>query len=164
MTGEAVSDKRATTTTDDDAGQWRLFELAPRLARLENAVLKRLSPPVTFGQFRILRKVAAGRDTLTELGSDGTLSLAALSESVDALVRKGALERETDRRDRRSMRLSLTGCGERLLEDGHRLLDDLAAQICGGMTETRRLHLREGIEMIDDRVTDLLRGGGGGAV
>lgn len=124
-------------------------------------MLKQLSPPLTFGQFRLLRQIADGRDTLTELGSDGTLSLAALSESVDALVRKGALERQADRRDRRSMRLTLTDGGARLLSDGGRLLDDLAAQICGGMDDDRRLRLWREVEVVHDRVTDLLRGGGG---
>jgi DNA-binding MarR family transcriptional regulator len=65
--------------------------------------------------------------SLVVLASRGPQSVAALAEAVgvtpptatrmcDRLVRKGLVSRRADRRDRRQMRISLTGGGRRLVD------------------------------------------------
>lgn len=137
-------------------GLW-LFELAPRLTRLENAVLQDVEPGLTFRQYRILRRVVEGETTITAIGKHATITLPAISESVDGLVRKGLLERHTDARDRRAANLVLTDAGHRALADGQQRLDVLAESILEGMPARRRQQLRRDVSRVRDRVTTLLR-------
>ncbi len=140
--------------TSDDL--W-LFELAPRLTRLENAVLQDVKPGLTFRQYRIMRRVAEGTTTITEIGRHATISLPAISQSVDGLVRKGLLERHTDARDRRAANLVLTDAGHRALDEAQARLDVLAESILEGMPAHRREQLRLDVSRVRDRVTSLLR-------
>jgi DNA-binding MarR family transcriptional regulator len=137
-------------------GLW-LFELAPRLTRLENAVLQDVEPGLTFRQYRILLRVVEGETTITAIGKHATITLPAISESVDGLVRKGLLERHTDTRDRRAANLVLTEAGRRALDDAQRRLDVLAESILEGMPARRRQQLRRDVSQLRDRVTALLR-------
>lgn len=134
-----------------------LFELAPRLTRLENAVLQAVEPGLTFRQYRILRRVAEGEATITAIGNSATITLPAISESVDGLVRKGLLERHTDARDRRASNLVLTTEGHRALADAQARLDDLAESILANMGSDRREQLRRDVSRVRDRVTAMLR-------
>lgn len=137
-------------------GLW-LFELAPRLTRLENAVLQDVDPALTFRQYRILRRVVEGETTITAIGRHATITLPAISESVDGMVRKGLLERHTDVRDRRAAHLVLTDAGRRALDEAQRRLDVLAETILEGMSPRRRQQLRRDTSLVRDRVTALLR-------
>lgn len=137
-------------------GLW-LFELAPRLTRLENAVLQDVEPSLTFRQYRILRRVLEGETTITAIGRHATITVPAISESVNGLVRKGLLERHTDVRDRRATNLVLTDAGHHALEDAQQRLDVLAEQILEGMPSRRRNQLRRDVSRVRDRVTALLR-------
>jgi MarR family transcriptional regulator, organic hydroperoxide resistance regulator len=137
-------------------GLW-LFELAPRLTRLENAVLQDVEPGLTFRQYRILRRVVEGETTITAIGKHATITLPAISESVDGLVRKGLLERHTDVRDRRAANLVLTEDGHRALDEAQQRLDVLAESILDGMSARRRQQLRRDVTHVRDRVTALLR-------
>ncbi len=141
------------------AGLW-LFELAPRLTRLENAVLQEVEPPLTFRQYRILRRVTEGRRTITAIGQHATISLPAISESVDGLVRKGLLERRPDTKDRRAANLVLTEAGLRTLDEADARLDALAEEILGDLSARRRAQLRRELSRVSGRVTALLRGRG----
>lgn len=134
-----------------------LFELAPRLTRLENGVLREVGPGLTFRQYRILRRVSEGETTITAIGQHATISLPAISESVDGLVRKGLLERHTDPYDRRASNLVLTEAGRGVLDEAQRRLDTLAESILQGMGVQRREQLRRDVSRVRDRVTALLR-------
>lgn len=135
-----------------------LFELAPRLTRLENNVLRVVEPGLTFRQYRIMRRVEEGTTTITELGQQATISLPAISESVDGMVRKGLLERHPDAHDRRAANLVLTDAGRRALGEAQERLDVLAESIFEDTTPDRREQLRQDVSRIRDRVTALLRG------
>lgn len=137
-------------------GLW-LFELAPRLTRLENAVLKEVDPPLTFRQYRVLRRIVEGHTTVTAIGRLATITLPAVSESIDGLVRRGLLARQVDESDRRSSVLSLTAQGERSLADADARLDDLAVRILGELELDDRDGLARGVSLVSARVTELLR-------
>lgn len=151
----SVNDPRAATS-DGDGGLW-LFELATRLTRLENAVLRDVEPGLTFRQYRLLRRIADGTSTLTALGRQVTISLPALSESIDTLVRKGLAERRVDATDRRVANLILTGRGQGVLAEAQAELDALADTITADLSTTRRDELRDDVARVADRVTELLR-------
>lgn len=137
-------------------GLW-LFELAPRLTRLENAVLKEVDPPLTFRQYRVLRRIVEGHTTVTAIGRLATITLPAVSESIDGLVRRGLLARQVDESDRRSSVLTLTAQGERSLADADARLDELAVRILSELELDDRDGLARGVSLVSARVTELLR-------
>jgi DNA-binding MarR family transcriptional regulator len=139
-----------------EAAGLALFELAPRLTRLENAVLRDVTPPLTFRQYRILQRVAQGRTTLTALGRLATISLPAVSESVEGLVRKGLLRRRVDADDRRAVNLQLTKSGQRALDTAERLLVEAAQRLLDGVPVRRRVALEADVRRITERVTRAL--------
>lgn len=134
-----------------------LFELAPRLTRLENALLKALAEPLTFRQYRLLLRVSEGSSTLTELRRPSTLTLAAVSESVDGLVQRGLLSRVADERDRRAVTISITGAGAEALAAAGAVLDRLAADLVEGLGAEAAQQVRGWLTGVLDQVTDRLR-------
>lgn len=142
----------------------RLFELAPRITRLENAVLSESDPSLTFRQFRLLTRIAEGENTITRLGRIATISLPAISESVEGLVRKGLVVRTTDTNDRRAVNLALTEAGERARSLGESLLAKAAADLLAELPMQTRQRLAEDLEAIGDQVAQALLSGqhGGG--
>lgn len=137
---------------DIDAGH-ALFELAPRLTRLENAALRAVDPPLTFRQYRLLQRVADGYTTVTALGRLATITLPAISESVDVLVRKELLDRRASERDRRESNLSLTPTGVRALDQANDLLAEIAQTILSGVSARRRPTLARDARRVIDQVT-----------
>lgn len=133
-----------------------LLELAPRLTRLENVVLGEIDPPLTFRQYRLLERVSQGHATITGLGRLATITLPAVSESVDVLVRKGLLVRRTSEHDRRESRLSLTSSGRRALLAARRALDGLAATILSEVNPRRWGTLARDARIVGARVTEEL--------
>ncbi len=144
---------------NDVSAALRLFELAPRITRLENAVLAGATPALTFRQFRLLTRISQGLTTITQLGRIATISLPAISESVEGLVRKGLVVRTTDPDDRRAVNLALTDEGEEALRTGEELLADAAAQLLEEISPSGRERLTVDLERISERVAEaLLRG------
>lgn len=146
--GHRIEDPR----TDVEAGH-ALFELAPRLTRLENAVLRSVTPPLTFRQYRLLERVAEGHTTVTALGRLATITLPAVSESVDVLVRKGLLDRRSNALDRRESNLYLTETGTQALKQAQALLAETARTILSGVPARRRVTLAKDVRKVIDEVT-----------
>jgi len=138
-----------------DAGL-ALLELAPRLTRLENSVLGDVDPPLTFRQYRLLERISQGHTTITALGRLATITLPAVSESVDVLVRKGLLARGPSARDRRESHLAVTEPGLRALSAARAALDDLASTVLSGVLPRRRTTLARDVRAVSARVTEEL--------
>lgn len=89
---------------------------------------------LTLGQFFTMEALANAELRSCELAERMALSRSTISTTVDALVRRGYVERREDPADRRSVRLSLTSEGERVhaayqqraAEESMRLLAGLA--------------------------------------
>lgn len=133
-----------------------LLEIAPRLTRLENSVLGELEQPLTFRQYRLLERVSQGHTTITALGRLATITLPAVSESVDVLVRKGLLTRGPSERDRRESVLSLTSAGTAALVAARTALDGLAATILVGIGSRRLAPLARDARAVGSSVTEQL--------
>lgn len=134
-----------------------LFELAPRLTRLENALLKRLAEPLTFRQYRLLCRVEEGSSTLTELRTPSILSLAAVSESVEGLVQRQLLDRAVDPSDRRAVTISLTERGRQAAAAASRLLDGCGFELVADLRLEDVQAIEEVLAHVRDRVTERLR-------
>lgn len=70
---------------------------------------------ISVEQFHILRHIHAGLGSVSELAEVKKLSRPAISQAVEALVRKGLVSRSPDPKDRRHVRLDLTAAGCSLL-------------------------------------------------
>lgn len=119
-------------------------------------MLSEVTPPLTFRQYRILQRVAEGRTTVTALGRLATITLPAVSESVDVLVRKGLLERRTSPEDRRASDLLLTDDGVAALSTADRLLTDTAGSVLAGVPLERRAALAADLRHVTEHVTRAL--------
>lgn len=133
-----------------------LFELAPRLTRLQNALLKEIAEPLTIRQYRLLLRVHQGASTLTELRTPSTLSLAAVSESVDGLVQRGLLARAVDAADRRAISISITDPGRGAVREAAAMLDVLAIELVGGLAVADPDRVHAVLGELGTRVTERL--------
>lgn len=70
---------------------------------------------ITVEQFHVLRFVRKGM-SISELATAKNISRPAISQAVDALVKKGLLTRTQSPNDRRYVELTLTGDGNALLD------------------------------------------------
>lgn len=116
-------------------------------------MLRSVDPPLTFRQYRLLERVADGFTTVTALGRLATITLPAISESVDVLVRKGLLDRRANEQDRRESNLHLTTAGTHALEQANALLAQTAQQILTGVPARRRATLTRDTRRVIEQVT-----------
>lgn len=93
---------------------------------------------------------------MTELGRHATITLPAISESVDGLVAKGLLIRRANERDRRESHLLLTEAGREALREATTLLAGSAQRILRGVPESRRATLARDLRAVKEEATDAL--------
>jgi len=102
------------------------------LARLAR-VLERGCGDLTLAQYRILALVADGEERASDLAGRLALARPTVSATVDTLVERGLVDRAVVADDRRSLRLSATSAGRRVLRDSERSmrerLDTLLAHV-----------------------------------
>jgi MarR family transcriptional regulator, organic hydroperoxide resistance regulator len=134
-----------------------LFELAPRLVRLQDMSLRTMKPSITFVQFRLLQRVAEGRQTLTAISQKSTLSLPTLSERIEGAVKKKLLRRKSDPLDRRASILALTLLGEASIIEAKSRLDRLDEWMLGALSESAYQQFRRFSRDLDDRLIGVLR-------
>lgn len=84
-------------------------------------ILDRTAAPLSTSQFRILRRVAAGGERAAHLAERLAVRKPTLSALADGLVNAGYLVRESDKTDRRVVRLHLTADGERALAETEKI-------------------------------------------
>jgi DNA-binding MarR family transcriptional regulator len=86
-----------------------------------------------------------------------TISLAAISQSVEVLVQRGLLRRDRDPKDGRRSILSLTGAGRRALAEASARMAELAAHLAREPDEQQVAELRHALRLLRERVVALLR-------
>lgn len=127
-----------------------LLELSPRIAHLARHALAGVQPPLSYAQYRALLHISRGKKTLTDLRSPATLALSTLSEIIDALRKRGLVERNPSERDRRAMELSLTQEGERALREAQERLDALARRLTASVSPAARAWLSETLAPVNE--------------
>lgn len=134
-----------------------LLGVAALVARLESETLASLEPSLTSRQYRLLRVIDQGQETATMIYENATISLAAISQSVDLLVQRGLLRRARDPEDGRRVILSLTDPGRAVLAEAAARMDTLAAHLIGEPAEQQVTELRQALRLLRERVVTLLR-------
>ncbi len=100
----------------------------------------------TMPQYRILAQLhLRGPISMGELAERQGVTLPTMTKIVSGLVERGQVERETDERDRRVVRLRLTSDGETLFRDMHRRMESRLAALIRQMNEEERVALAEGL-------------------
>jgi DNA-binding MarR family transcriptional regulator len=114
-----------------DAGKAarELLRAVMLVMRTVAADLRRSSDdPLAPAQFGTMMKVATGPCTMSDLARHQAVSLPTVSKSIDALVRRGFIERCVDPIDRRQTLVRLTPAGERKMADVRRRAEEFVAR------------------------------------
>ncbi|WP_239522324.1 MarR family winged helix-turn-helix transcriptional regulator [Geodermatophilus sabuli] len=125
-----------------------LVAVSARLTRLYGRVLGQLDIPLTFRQHRTLMRVHQGHRSMAALAAFGNLTLPTVSESVDALVRRGLMRRAENPDDRRSTLLELTPLGETANEAAQASLTRVADDLLADVPEDVRVLLHGALESV----------------
>ncbi|WP_154814815.1 MarR family winged helix-turn-helix transcriptional regulator [Actinophytocola xinjiangensis] len=102
----------------------RLVQLAQVIVRLEELSLHKLD--LSYRQMRILKHVNAGVSSARDLAQFFGITPPAISETLEALVRRDLLVREPNPNDRRAVVLRLTAAGAKLCQRSQLAEDELA--------------------------------------
>ena len=113
------------------------------------AELRRSSDePMAPAQFGTMLKVSTGPCTLSDLARHQAVSLPTVSKSIDALVRRGWIERYMDPTDRRQSLVRLTAEGERVMADVKRRAEEHVAGKLALLTVAERTQLLSAMELL----------------
>jgi len=99
-------------------------------------------------QYHVLRHVAHGIGSMSELAAAKQISLPAVSQSVETLVQKGLLTRRQSVDDRRFVQLSLTENGSALLDAIYSVNRQWMAGKLAGLGEEDLLGLIQAMEAL----------------
>ncbi|MFT4211196.1 MAG: MarR family transcriptional regulator [Microbacterium sp.] len=94
-------------------------------------MLDRALPDISMADFRMLSAISDGIDRASRLAGMLALGKPAVSATVDSLVRRGLLARQTREDDRRAVDLALTDRGARTLQDARAALAGVVLDIAG---------------------------------
>ena len=128
----------------------RVGALVTRLARQDLETRLTNSPlPLRALEHAVLRWVQAGKCTLSDLSRVLMLAPSSLVSVIDALERKGFLQRQTDPTDRRRTPLVLTPQGEdALLAIPDLDEDSLLVRTLEALNQEQQAHLSKVLEML----------------
>jgi DNA-binding MarR family transcriptional regulator len=106
------------------------------------AELRRSSDdPLAPAQFGTMMRVATGPCTMSDLARHQAVSLPTVSKSIDALVRRGFIERCVDPMDRRQTLVRLTPTGQRKMADVRRRAEEFVARKLTALSSEERAQL-----------------------
>lgn len=105
----------------------RLVQLAQVIVRLEELALQKLD--LSYRQMRILKHVNAGVSSARDLAQFFGITPPAISETLEALVRRELLVREPNPNDRRAVVLRLTPQGRKLCRRSQLAEDAMAEEL-----------------------------------
>jgi len=141
---------------DEQLHDQPLLLLAGRIYHLESDVLAALPQAMTSHQYRTLLRVRQGHTSVGQLARLAVRTPATLSQSVEALVRRGLLTRQVGSDDRRTVVVSLTAAGEQALDDAQTALSRLAGTLEAGLSSRERTALARLVESLTALTEDML--------
>jgi DNA-binding MarR family transcriptional regulator len=140
---------RHTETLDARQAARELLHGVMLFMRTIAAELRRSSTePMAPAQFGTLLKIAAGPCTLSDLARHQAVSLPTVSKSIDALVRRGWIERYVDPTDRRQSLVRLTREGERVMADVKRRAEEHVASKLARLSVDERTQLVSAVDLL----------------
>jgi len=134
-----------------------IWETVPLLARqihqqADRAILQEYE--MTRSQFHVLLQISHGRNTISSLANQDSISLPAVSRQVDELERKCLITRQRDPQDRRIVQLTLTDEGRQLKEIIRaRVLEWLTSRV-EPLSPAEQESIRQGLNQLASIFTD----------
>lgn len=128
-----------------------IWETVPLLARQIHQQADRAILPeyeMTRSQFHVLLQISHGRNTISSLANQDSISLPAVSRQVDELERKRLITRQRDPQDRRIVHLALTDEGRQLKEIIRaRVLEWLTSKV-EPLSPAEQESIRQGLDLL----------------
>ena len=144
-----------------------LLETIPNLMRNLGGAIRQCKSSeeehLNMGQFRMLGMLHAAPRTLSELAASHHVTPSTMSRTIDVLVRKAWVARETDPADRRQVILTLTSEGHAALEAMGQYTQDAVTGMLARLDDQERARLYEGLMVLrklsfsDEVTSDKLR-------
>ncbi len=106
-----------------------LMRLASRITHLQREALNQLDPPLGITQYGVLARLAHDTRSMSNLRARSTVTFSTLSEATSSLVRQGLVDRVRSEQDRRSVDLSLTDEGRRVLARAQVALNEIREEL-----------------------------------
>lgn len=133
-----------------------LMRLASRITHLQREALSQLDPPLGITQYGVLARLSHDTRSMSNLRARSTVTFSTLSEATSSLVRQGLVDRVRSEQDRRSVDLSLTDEGRRVLAHAQAALNDIREQVTEGLPRTTEQDLESFWRPLDCNVRKAL--------
>lgn len=127
-----------------------LLEIVPTVMRsIRSEMHTSQGAELSVPQFRILNYVLLHESvSLSDIAEHMGLSLASMSKTIDGLVARGLIDRQTDPANRRKVAISTTESGIRALTTARSCTREAMMQRLGAIDATRRLELLRGLSAL----------------
>jgi DNA-binding MarR family transcriptional regulator len=134
-----------------------LLETIPNLMRNLGGAMRQCKSGeeehLNMGQFRMLGMLHTAPRTLSELAAIHHVTPSTMSRTIDVLVRKAWVTRETDPADRRQVILTLTGEGQAALHAMGLHAQDAVTGMLARLNDQERARLYDGLTVLRKLLT-----------
>ncbi len=103
---------------------------------------------LTVEQFQVLRRIRRGFNRVSTIAEDGRISRPAVSRAVEALVKRGLINKEDATQDRRQTFLSLTAAGQEALTTIYAVTNQWLNDQFSTLTEDEQTAMMKGMEVL----------------
>jgi DNA-binding MarR family transcriptional regulator len=135
-----------------------LLETIPNLMRSLHGTMRQCrngdEEHLNMGQFRMLAMLHEAPRTLSELATSHHVTPSTMSRTIDVLVRKAWVARDTDPADRRQVILTLTGDGRAALEAMGQHTQEAVANMLARLDDQERARLYDGLTVLRKLVSE----------
>lgn len=133
-----------------------LLETIPSVMGYVSSELRRSSPVESAIHFRLLRALRQSARNLHELASMHSVRLPTMSRTVSVLEGRGWVERERSIEDRRTVYVSITAEGRRVLAEVEKMAISRASDLLACVTPEDLQHLQRGMDALYRTIRDQL--------
>lgn len=127
---------------------WQTFPPVWHAARTATHRVAAEEFEITPSQFHVLRRIADGKGSVSDLSDCMHLSRPNISRTVDELVNSGYVRRRRDADDRRNIILSLTRDGQKLIKGFHKKIGDKMAELFINLDLEDLISVQRGLESL----------------
>jgi DNA-binding MarR family transcriptional regulator len=129
-----------------------LLETIPNLMRTLHGTMRQCKggdeEHLNMGQFRMLAMLHEAPRSLSELAASHHVTPSTMSRTIDVLVRKSWVARETDPADRRQVILTLTDEGRAALRAMGQYTQDAVTRMLARLDDQERARLYDGLMVL----------------
>lgn len=95
-----------------------------------------------------MRAIRSGADNASELGRRLAVTKQGAARTIETLLERGYVVRETDPSDARRKRITITPLGEQVMDEGAAIFDDLRREWERRLGKTELAHLEDQLSVI----------------